>query len=272
MNSIDETSSLQPFYLDSLVINSDSVSSLSSGISRNKPFAEYLSRLKNLQLDNFFAENERLKFGWDIILRASQSLTTLGFPRDRQRKSRLDTASRLWCIDDKILLVELTDLSPSFDDFPFNLGRFPALRHFNIQLPISFKDNLPMLSFLNQLLSISSSTSGIETLEIKITWSDAKNEQVLKDLFSSGAEWSTFDEVLTSEKFVSLRKVVLDLRLKMDDDHRNLEYRDLTLSYVNVLFPMFRALTSGRGQRTLETHIKINWTSLCSSLTFFWWK
>lgn len=115
-----------------------------------------------------------------------------------------------------------------------------------------------MLSFLNQLLSISSSTSGIETLEIKITWSDAKNEQVLKDLFSSGAEWSTFDEVLTSEKFVSLRKVVLDLRLKMDDDHRNLEYRDLTLSYVNVLFPMFRALTSGRGQRTLETHIKIN--------------
>jgi hypothetical protein len=160
--------------------------------------------------------------------------------------------------DDKILLVKLTDLSPSFDDFPFDLGRFPALRHFNIQLPISFKDNLPMLSFLNQLLSISSYTSRIETLEIKITWSDAKNERVLKDLFSSGAEWSTLDEVLTSEKFVSLRKVVLDLRLEMDDDHRNLEYGDLTLSYVNVLFPMFRALTSGRGQRTLETHITIN--------------
>jgi hypothetical protein len=51
-----------------------------------------------------------------------------------------------------------------------------------------------MLGRLSRLLSISSSTSGIETLEIIITWADVKTGGE-RDLFSSDAGWSTLDEV-----------------------------------------------------------------------------
>jgi hypothetical protein len=101
------------------------------------------------------------------------------------------------------------------------------------------------------MFSISSSTGGIETLEIKITWND---DGCRKDLVSSEAGWSKLDEVLTGERFVSLRTVILDFSLKMmagcdDYHHRNLEYKKL---YANVLLPMFKILTSR--QCTLETY------------------
>ena len=63
-----------------------------------------------------------------------------------------------------------------------------------------------------ELLSILSSICGIETLEIKITWSDDGHG---KDLFSSDAGWFMLDEVLTGEKFVSLKHVILDFSFKM---------------------------------------------------------
>ena len=70
---------------------------------------------------------------------------------------------------------------------------------------------------------------------------------------------------LASEKFVSLSKVILDLCLDLekdfemermsplDDSHGNSEI--WPLSYVNALFPKFRALTSP--PRTLGTHVEI---------------
>ena len=143
----------------------------------------------------------------------------------------------------KILLAELV---PSFR---YDLGRLPALRHVKIQLSIDFAENIRMLSLLTQLLSISSSTSSIETLEIESAWYDIDIDD-LDDLFSSGAGWSTLDQILSSDKFVSLTKVVLRLEMLIAD--RSLEFRNLFLSFINVLFPMFKTL-----QRTLETSVEI---------------
>jgi hypothetical protein len=149
----------------------------------------------------------------------------------------------------KILLVYgVSDLGQSF---PYDLGRLPALRQVKIRLLIDFENTIGMLSLLTQLLSISSSTSSIETLEIEIAWKDVDIKQ-FDDLFSSGAGWSTLDQTLSSDKFVSLTKVVL--RLEMPIDNCGLEFRTLFLSFINVLFPMFKSLT-GR-QLTLETSVE----------------
>ena len=71
------------------------------------------------------------------------------------------------------------------------------------------------------------------------------------------------DQLLTSQMFGSLSKVVLHLRLEMEDriskerdqdlDHILELERNLSLPYVNDLFPQFTALT----ERTLEKHIEV---------------
>ena len=147
------------------------------------------------------------------------------------------------------------------DTVPFDLGRLPALRHFKIQLRSSCDDNQDLLRFLTRLFSISSS-SGIETLEIQITWHEVADGHG-KDLFSSDAGWSALDEVFTSKMFGSLNNVILSLRLQMEMDISSecdswdqqiweLE-RNLTLPFVNDLLPSFR--TSTDTQRTLETYL-----------------
>jgi len=78
-------------------------------------------------------------------------------------------------------------------------------------------------------------------MEIKIFWRNVYHEDEIENLFSSGAElWLTLHEVLTNERFVSLRKVFLDLALGGHEDCPNPEYKKLALSYVNDLFPMAR--------------------------------
>ena len=134
---------------------------------------------------------------------------------------------------------------------PFDLSRFPALRHINIEQHIFYFPNF--LHFLTCLLSIPSSPSGIEVLETRIIWSDVENGHE-KDFLSSDT-WSTLDELFTSQRFVSLRKVVLWLELHMAlrvrpppilELERNLNVKDL--------FPLFRASNT---QRTLEVHLKV---------------
>ena len=145
------------------------------------------------------------------------------------------------------------------EGFPLDLDRLPALRHFKIQEQSSFEDNVSLLALLNQLLSTSTPSSGIETLGIDITWGWV-GAGCGKDLFLSDVGWSTLDELLTSEKFVSLRKVVLSLVLKMGKKFFEAERtlaeseRTLTLPYVNALFPKFSAL--GDTHRTLEIHLE----------------
>jgi hypothetical protein len=114
------------------------------------------------------------------------------------------------------------------------------------------EDTRTFLHFLSQSLSISSSIRGIETLEITITCVDVGFGHG-KVLFSSDAERSTLDEVLTSDKFGSLQQAVfglsldstMSMRLSRTNYQRSLEFeRELTLPYINLLFPMLRALSS----------------------------
>ena len=127
---------------------------------------------------------------------------------------------------------------------PFDLGLFPALRHVKIQQRCWSGDNSTMLFFLNRLLSISSSTSGIETLEIKINWVDVEHGHA-RNLFPSSAGWSRLDETLACDNFVSLKKVVLNLVLGMEVAlfGRNRYPQglraeaDLIVSCLNTLFP-----------------------------------
>jgi hypothetical protein len=180
---------------------------------------------------------------------------------------------RLWCTHDKVLLFHNADLHSSYPErvlysVPFDLSRFPALRHFKIQRWSSCQDNLAELCFLTQLFSTSSSSSGIEALEIEITWHSVRNGHE-RDLFSSDAGWSTLDELLTSETFGSLRRVVLHLRLEMEmvlssekvscsdsDLHISKSEKCSSLPYVNDLFPLFRTLTNA--QRTLEARCTVS--------------
>ena len=142
------------------------------------------------------------------------------------------------------LSLFMTNPSRSRTQIWFISIALPALRHFKIHLHISFKDNISILAFLKYSLSIPrGSTTGIQTLEIKFTCHLFMDEGELKDLFSPDAGWSALDEVLTSEKFVSLRMVVLSL--KTFHTYHNME------EYVDVLFPSLRASR----QRTLETYI-----------------
>ena len=250
---MDETSSLRPSYLDSLEIDTPHVSSLARVISRSK-LANSFSRIRNLRFESLFA----LKSGWDIILLASQTLTTLDFTSQGGGKFRLDIASHLRYTDThaKILPDDARAFSDLLKDFPFDLGRLPALRLLKFQLPIWSEHNSFILSFLISLLSISSSPSGIETLDLEIILRGLGSEDEIADLFASGpgSEWDTLDEVLTnSETFASLRKVVLDLSLKVHSRHRNSGYDNLALSYVNDLFPMFK-----RRDCTLETHVQLH--------------
>ena len=135
---------------------------------------------------------------------------------------------------------------------PFDLGRFPALRHFKFEQRCPYSYNRTFLRSLTCLLSTPSSPSGIEVLETRITWYDIKDGHG-KDLFSSDAGWSTLDKLFTSQRFVSLRKVVLCLELRMGEASTLKSERNQILPHVNDLFPSFRASNT---QRTLEIHLK----------------
>lgn len=152
---------------------------------------------------------------------------------------------------------------------PFDLGRLPALRHLKIQRLHAYWDDLVPFRFLTQLLSVLSSSSSIEVLEIGLIWYDVR-EGHGKDLFSSDAGWTTLDHLLTSQAFDSLRKIVLRLDLRLvttipSQSHPSgwerlmlkLEKRS-TLPYVKGLLPLFRTLTETR-QRTLESHLTVDY-------------
>jgi hypothetical protein len=151
------------------------------------------------------------------------------------------------------------------NNVPFDLGRLPALRHLKIQRRSPYKDSLAPLRFLARLLSLSSSSNGIEILELGITWHSIKVEYGRgKNLFPSDAGWSTLDQLLTSQTYVSLRKIILRLDIEFSRSKRSRRKRNgsrpqhilesernRTLLCVNDLFPLFRA----DAQRTLESYL-----------------
>ena len=254
---MDETTSLQHPCLESLEMDHPSVYKLAADIqfSGNVSFEKYFSHIKALQLNDIFCHRESMKQGWYMMLLASQSLTTIDLLEHWERKfSPHDLVSHMRFTHNRVVLVGL-HLPTAFTMIPFNLGQLPSLRHFKIQV----RDNLSNVApsrFLNPLLSMSSSTS-IESLEIKITWRNVKHGHE-NDVLSSEAGWSELDRILTCENFVCLKKITLSLVLTMagmeDDSDDGYQKslgikRNLTLSCVNTLLPMFTASSS---QRTLE--------------------
>ena len=253
---MDETSSLHHPCLEFLEMDDDSLFHVVSGIQFSVSFEKYFSHIKTLQLSGIFFHSASLERGWYMMLLASQSLTTLDLLEHwRSKFSPLDLVSHLRFTHNRIVVLVTMDLRDAFQVVPFDLGRLPSLRHFKIQVRDDFR-NVAVLRFLKKLLSMSSSTS-IESLEIKITWVKVRLGRE-NDLFSSEAGWPELDEILTCENFVCLKKITLSLVLRMewmkedDDNHyqTNLGERNFTLSCVNALLPMFRASSS---QRTLET-------------------
>ena len=75
-DSTDETLRLQPPHLDSLEIDHDT---LHPRWPDDYRWFEniFCSRLRNLQIKSLFYNVSVMNFGWDIILSASQTLTTL---------------------------------------------------------------------------------------------------------------------------------------------------------------------------------------------------
>ena len=165
------------------------------------------------------------------------------------------------CTHDKLVLDHEVDLQELLEEgIPVDLGRLPALRHFKLQVQSLPEYKLTLLDFLNQLLSTSTSSSGIEILEIDITYTYV-HAGCGKNLFLRETGWSRLDNLFTSEKFVSLRKVVLSLDIEIEEKEHLESERILTLPYVNALFPMFRALADTQqtdAQRTLEIHLDVN--------------
>ena len=208
---MDETSSLQHPCLEFLDMEDLSLLDFVSGIqlSGNVSFEKYFSRIKTLQLSGILYDVGSWERRWYMMLVASQSLTTLDLLDDGGtcKFSPLDLVSHLRFIQYGVVLVTM-----AFPDalvvVPFDLGRLPSLRHFISQVRDDF-EAVAALRFLNILLSMSSSTS-IESLEMKITWVDVRRGRE-KDLFSSEAGWPELDEILTCENFVCLKKITLSL-------------------------------------------------------------
>jgi hypothetical protein len=95
---MDETSSLQPLYLDFLKFDEYPLGSLSAML-----FARHFSQIKNLLLiDLYHNRIGRLRLGWEIMLLASQSLTTFDFHWYGEGKFCLDIGIAAIMIPDRI--------------------------------------------------------------------------------------------------------------------------------------------------------------------------
>lgn len=130
VNSIDEIwwSGPQPFYLDTLLIDSDSVSSVSSVTNR----LQNVSREWEISNSITFNLASARDWGLDGLIKPYDAWFFLG------TINAMTISSRLWAINDNILPVHLKPLPDPFDDFSFDLGRLPALKHFKIQLLFFF--------------------------------------------------------------------------------------------------------------------------------------
>ena len=250
-DSMNEISSPQLSSLDSLETDSNSIHNLGlRRIAGDISIAKHFSQIRNLNLhirDPYYYG--LMISSCDFMLLASQTLTTLGLlVGDALRRDPME-------------LFKLANATS------FDLGQFPALRHIKIQLQSWYGQNLALLRFLTQLLSFShsASSSGIEILEIELTWYGVRHGDRIVLLLSE-VEWSALDQLLTSQVYDSLNKVVLHLCVAIEDwtwesssDRRRISEfeRNLNLPYVSDLFPMFRASTNTR--RTIEIHFQVTY-------------
>lgn len=250
-DNVDDTSILQASHLDSLVIDEHSLGFLGICIRSHRSFLGYFSQLKSIQVkyeDLVFMENQ------DIALLASQTLTTLKIYNQFDSMFHpliLTSQAVVYSLLKSCHVVPVDLLEPA----PYDLGRFPTLNYFSIKLPTYFADNRIVLRFLNQLLSISSSTSDIGTLEIIISWYLGKHGHG-KDMLSPDAGWSTLDETLTSDTFPSLNRVVFVLNMSLAYDRKLELEKDSIFACLDALFPMLRAWSKNNTQRILDINLQ----------------
>ena len=247
---MDDTSNLKGSYLKELGLSSESLNSLGACVRNHRSFAEKFSRLNKITIDNGDNNYPSLTYDLDILLLASQSLTTIAIYTTCDGTFYLDPCIVRWSTHYKIP-GEDSQLAGG----RYHLSRFPNLQHLEIQLRVDFEDNNNLFPFLNQFISISSPTSLLETLTIMIYWICEQAED-LQALLSPNSGWSTLDETLTSDKFISLRQVSFKLNIDtIIGPCMKLELRrSLARPYINALFPMLRALSNTQG--TLEINIE----------------
>ena len=253
-NEVDDTSNVQGSYLDSLDLWSESLKSLGACVRNHRSFAEKFSRLNKIKIDDANLSYPRLlTYDLDILLLASQSLTTLAIHTTCDGTFHLDP-----CIVSYICIrsthYKMLGEDSQLAGGRYHLSRFPNLQHLEIQLAVYSGDN-NLFPFLNQLLSISSPTSLLETLTIMIHCLCEQSGD-LHALLSPNSGWSTLEETLTSNKFISLRQVSFKFYTYTIGPQLELELRrSLARPYINALFPMLRALSNTQG--TLEIDIQI---------------
>ena len=246
---MDDTSNLQGSYLEELYLSSESLSSLGACVRNHRSFAEKFSRLNKITIDN--GENHpSLTYDLDILLLASQSLITLAIHTTCDGTFHLHPCIVRWSTNYKIL-GEDSQLAGG----RYHLSQFPNLQHLEIQLLVDIEDTNNLFPFLNQFLFISSPTSLLEILTIMILLACEQSGD-LQVFLSPNGGWSTLDETLTSNRFISLCQVSFKLDMEKFGAGLELELRRISArSYINALFPMLRALSHTQG--TPEINIQI---------------
>ena len=104
-------------------------------------------------------------------------------------------------------------LPDPFIAVPFDLSQFPALRHVNYEFWLAI--TRPCFIFWNNHSTFQCQLASSRPLRSKIIWEHDHRPTTLavceEDLFSPDVGWSALDEILTSNKFVPLSKIILDL-------------------------------------------------------------
>lgn len=100
----------------------------------------------------------------------------------------------------------------------FDLSLFPTLRSFSLDLRFS-ESNYDMLLLKSlKLFSMVSGRCSIHDIVITMRWT-VINPDRITDIFSSGDDWRSFDEVITSSRFPFLANLSLKFDLEYPDHH-----------------------------------------------------
>jgi hypothetical protein len=185
VNSIDEASSPQLLYLASLDTDRYSMDSLCLSISSHMSCAKHFSRIINSKIYLPVASPRwRIKYGISCF----RPHKTRSFHRWRWVSQPASSVVYLW--KSSVLRIRMSN------HFPFDLSRFPALRHYKIQQQSALWSHATYLHWLCNFLSVFSAPSSTETLEIEITWDSVRRGHG-KDLFFSDAGWRNLNRVFT---------------------------------------------------------------------------
>jgi hypothetical protein len=97
-------------YLEYLKVDKMSNCSLGFGLACNQLQGKYLRDRKTSELKDLFCHDNTMRYGWDIMLPASQSLTMLSLWQDCDEVSFALTQQTYWMSEDFELVSRLVTL------------------------------------------------------------------------------------------------------------------------------------------------------------------